>query len=123
MRRALFSAILAVLAALPAGADQAAEESLEKFFTGWFSVCPGTRVSARALPEIAIPGYPAYRVERQCELKNRGQSVVALVHFGVPSFSKATKWPSGSSRATTSIAALDGPSRYGGSEASATRTT
>ena len=79
MRRALFSAILAVLAALPAGADQAAEESLEKFFTGWFSVCPGTRVSARALPEIAIPGYPAYRVERQCELKNRGQSVVALV--------------------------------------------
>ncbi len=79
MRRAVVLAVLAMLAGLPARADDATRERVGRYFTGWYSVCPGTKVTVTQVGEIAIPGYDAYRTERDCELKNRNESNVALV--------------------------------------------
>jgi protein-disulfide isomerase len=79
MRKVVFLACLAALAGLPARADEATRQRVGQYFTGWYSVCPGTRVTVTEAREIAIPGFEAYRVERACELKNRNESNVALV--------------------------------------------
>ena len=85
MRKAPFVALCGLLLAARLRADSGASASasasdrLARYYESWFSVCPGTRVTVSAAPEIAIPGYDAYRVERQCELKNRNELSIALV--------------------------------------------
>src|SRR5262245_54142560 len=67
------------LLAFPARADEATRQKVSRYFTEWYSVCPGTKVTVAPASEIAIPGYAAYRAERACELKNRNESNVTLV--------------------------------------------
>jgi hypothetical protein len=43
-------------------------------------VCPNTKVTVARVPEIAIPGYESYRVERTCDAKNRNEMSVTLVN-------------------------------------------
>jgi protein-disulfide isomerase len=79
MRKVLFLAFLIALGRLPARADEATRQRVGRYFTGWYSMCPGTKVTVTEAKEIAIPGYEAYRAERACELKNRNESSVTLV--------------------------------------------
>jgi len=79
MRKAVFLSILGVFCALCASADDAAKARVARYFTQWYSVCPGTKVTVTAMPEVVIPGYDAYRAERACELKNRNESGITLV--------------------------------------------
>lgn len=79
MRRALFLALLAVCAAAPGEAAEPIRERLSRYFSSWYSVCPSTRVTVTPVPELALAGYEAYRVERQCALKNRNNMSVTLV--------------------------------------------
>jgi len=74
---------LVVVFLLAASAAQAADDvagRLSRWFTGWYSVCPNTRVTASRVAEIAIPGYESWRVERQCDAKNRNEMSVTLVN-------------------------------------------
>jgi protein-disulfide isomerase len=79
MRKALFLSILSVFCALSASADDATKARVARYFTQWYSVCPGTKVTVTAMPEVVIPGYDAYRAERGCDLKNRNESGITLV--------------------------------------------
>ena len=79
MRKGAFLAILALFAAFSARADEATKARVSRFFTEWDSVCPGTKMTVTAVPEVAIPGYDAYRAERGCDLKNRNESSLTLV--------------------------------------------
>jgi Thioredoxin len=82
MRKAGFFAAAALFLALPARADDAARARVERYFSGWYSVCPGNRVAVAEAREVVVPGYAAYRVERACELKNRNESNITLVDNG-----------------------------------------
>ena len=79
MRRAIYLAVSILLAASAAPAQDVSTR-LSKFFTGWYSVCPNTRVTVSRVPQITIPGYEAWRVERQCDAKNRNEMSVTLVN-------------------------------------------
>ena len=79
MRRVVFFAFLTLFSALSARADEATKGRVTRYFTQWYSVCPGTKVAVSAAPEVAIPGYEAYRAERACEFKNRNESNLTLV--------------------------------------------
>jgi hypothetical protein len=79
MRKTVFFVLGMALLGLPARADEAMRQRVVRYFTGWYSVCPGTKVTVTEAREIAIPGYVAYRAERACELKNRNESNVTLV--------------------------------------------
>jgi Thioredoxin len=79
MRRILVVAALAAVLAAPARADEATRERIARYFTEWYSVCPGTKVTVTEAREVAIPGYRAYRTERACELQNRNESNVTLI--------------------------------------------
>ncbi len=79
MRRAVFFAFWMLFSALAAHADEASEERVTRYFTEWYSVCPGTKVTVKEVPEVAIPGYAAYRAERACQFKNRNESNLTLV--------------------------------------------
>ena len=79
MRRILILSVLTTLFTAPAGADEATRQRVARYFTEWYSVCPGTKVRVTEAREVAIPGYTAYRTERACDLKNRNESNVTLV--------------------------------------------
>jgi len=83
MRRPPFLALIAlVLAAVPArGAAPAGStrDRVSRYFEGWFSVCPATKVTVAPASEIRLPGYESFRVERSCELKNRNEMSITLV--------------------------------------------
>jgi hypothetical protein len=79
MRRILALAALTALFAAPARADEATRQRVARYFTDWYSVCPGTKVTVTEAREVAIPGYTAYRAERACDLKNRNESNVTLI--------------------------------------------
>jgi protein-disulfide isomerase len=79
MRKALFAVFCALVTAAPARAQPTISDRLSRYFGGWFTVCPGTRISVAAAPEIAIPGFESYRVERRCDLKNRNELSIALI--------------------------------------------
>jgi len=79
MRKAVFVSILGVFCAFSATADDATKARVARYFTQWYSVCPGTKVTVTAMPGVVIPGYDAYRAERACELKNRNESGITLV--------------------------------------------
>ncbi|HKD19345.1 MAG TPA: thioredoxin domain-containing protein [Thermoanaerobaculia bacterium] len=79
MRRILFLAFLTAVLAAPARADEATRQRVTRYFTEWYSVCPGTRVTVAEASEVAIPGYTAYRAERACDFKNRNELNVTLV--------------------------------------------
>jgi hypothetical protein len=79
MRRTPLLAVIALLAASAAASAQDVPTRLSKYFTAWYSVCPNTQVSVTRVPEIAIPGYESYRVERRCDAKNRNEMSVTLV--------------------------------------------
>lgn len=79
MRATLVSALIAVCAAREAAAAPASREDVARYFEGWFSLCPGTKVTVTAAPEIRLEGYQSFRVERSCDLKNRNELSVTLV--------------------------------------------
>jgi hypothetical protein len=79
MRKALLLALLAVSTAAAGEAAPANKDRVERYFEGWYSFCPGTKVAVSDAPEIRLPGYEAYKVERSCELKNRTEMNVTLV--------------------------------------------
>jgi len=72
--------VMVVLAASSAASAQDVPARLSKYFTAWYSVCPNTRVTVAKVPEITIPGYESYRVERSCDAKNRNEMSVTLVN-------------------------------------------
>jgi protein-disulfide isomerase len=85
MRKGVFLAFLvfflrtAVCAASPsAAAAGTARDRIAKYFAGWFSYCPETRVTAKPVPELTLAGLEAYSVERTCSLKNRNDMTVTL---------------------------------------------
>ena len=79
---AVCAAFLALSFVPGSSADPVTRDRLSKYFGGWFSVCPGTSISTTEAPDIAVPGYPAYRVERHCDLKNREETAITLVDPG-----------------------------------------
>jgi len=79
MRRILVFAVLTALLATPSRADEAARQRVARYFSEWYSICPGTKVTVTDATEVSIPGYTAYRAERSCEHKNRNESNVTLV--------------------------------------------
>ncbi len=79
MRKGLFLAFCALISAAPARAVGGIQDRLSRYFGGWYAMCPGTQISVSAVPEIAVPGYEAYRVERRCDAKNRNEMSIALV--------------------------------------------
>jgi protein-disulfide isomerase len=83
MRKTLFLAVMvALFTPRPSRGDEATRQKVGQYFTAWYSVCPGTKVSVAEAREVSIPGYEAYRAERTCELKNRNESNVAVVDDG-----------------------------------------
>lgn len=72
-------AILTLLVSAAGRADEATRQKVGRFFSGWYSVCPGNRVSVAEARDVAIPGYEAYKTDRDCQLKNRNESNIALV--------------------------------------------
>ena len=56
MRKAVFLSILGVFRALSAPADDATKARVARYFTQWYSVCPGTKVTVTAMPGVVIPG-------------------------------------------------------------------
>ncbi len=79
MPKTLRIALAASLYALPSLPAEATREQVSRYFGRWFSVCPATKVAVVPTGEIALPGYEAYRVERQCDLKHRNEVAVTLV--------------------------------------------
>lgn len=79
MRKAAFGVILTLLVPAFGRADEATRQKVGRFFAGWYSVCPGNKVSVTEAREVAIPGYEAYKTDRSCELKNRDESNIVLV--------------------------------------------
>ncbi len=86
MRKTLFFALLSALlcvgsagAASPTGPTA---ERLTRYFTSWYSFCPETRVTAAPVPDLALAGFEAWRVERSCALKNRNEMSITLVDAG-----------------------------------------
>src|SRR5215469_18665453 len=79
MRRILHVAALTALFTASARGDEATRQRVARYFTEWYSVCPGTKVTVTDAREVAIRGYTAYRAERACDLKNRNESNVTLV--------------------------------------------
>lgn len=77
MRQGLCVLIFAVFAA-SAQAAETARDRIAKYFTGWFSYCPETRVTATPEPGLVLAGFEAFRVERACTLKNRNEIAVTL---------------------------------------------
>jgi thioredoxin family protein len=79
MRRAPILAVILLCAASSASAADDVPTRLSKYFTAWYSVCPNTQIAVTKVPEIAIPGYESWRVERKCDVKNRNEMSVTLV--------------------------------------------
>ncbi len=61
-----------------AGAAEPARERISRYFAGWYSICPETRVTVSPVPEVKIAGFEIYRVERSCSLKNRNEMSITL---------------------------------------------
>jgi DSBA-like thioredoxin domain len=79
MRRTPFFTLIGGLVwALPALAADSPTDRISRFFTGWYSYCPDTRVAVTPVKELSLAGYEAYRVERSCALKNRNDMSVTL---------------------------------------------
>jgi len=82
MRRTSFSVLFALIGALVcsrlAGAAEPARDRISRYFAGWYSICPETRVTVSPVPEVKIAGFEIYRVERSCTLKNRNEMAITL---------------------------------------------
>lgn len=79
MKKALLlAAVLSVAAASPAAADQETRNRLIRFFGGWYSWFPNTRLVVKETREVEIPGFEAYRVGRKTESKAHQESNIVL---------------------------------------------
>jgi len=82
MRRTSFSALFALIWALVgsglAGAAEPVRDRISRYFAGWYSICPETRVTVNPVPEVKIAGFEIYRVERSCSLKSRNEMSITL---------------------------------------------
>jgi protein-disulfide isomerase len=78
MRKTGVFLALALSAGLPARADEAMRDRVAQYFTGWYSMCPDTKVTVSPA-EVSFEGYESYRTERTCSLKNRNESNTTLV--------------------------------------------
>jgi hypothetical protein len=57
MRKSASLALLALCMAMPARGDEATRSRVVAYFTGWYSICPSTKVTAAESTEVALPGY------------------------------------------------------------------
>src|SRR5262245_61423453 len=80
MRRTLSLALFGVLAVSSAGAGAAEPtgERLSRYFAGWYSFCPETKVAVTPVADVRLAGFETYRVERSCALKNRNDMSITL---------------------------------------------
>ena len=79
MRRTVLLLLVSVLVSTGrTGAAEPTAPRISRYFASWYSVCPDTRVTATRVPELALAGFEAYRVERACVLKNRNDMSVTL---------------------------------------------
>jgi len=83
MRRSPFLALIVLaLASVPAGDASARTpvgDRVSRYFEGWFSLCPGTKVTVTPASALRLPGYETFTVERSCDLKNRNEMSITLV--------------------------------------------
>jgi hypothetical protein len=77
--RTLSFALTLLVSGAPVLAAETTLQRVSRYYAGWFSFCPGTRISTFGTAEMAVPGYEAFRVERGCEIKNRNEMTVTLV--------------------------------------------
>jgi hypothetical protein len=77
--RLLAGILVCALAAPGISADPATRQRLIRYFGGWYSFFPGSRVSVAESGEIVLPGLEAYRVRRHSESKFHREANVALV--------------------------------------------
>ena len=61
-----------------ASAAPAASDRISRYFAGWYSFCPDTKVSVSPVTEVRLGGFETYRVERSCALKNRNDMSITL---------------------------------------------
>ena len=78
-----FALASALLSATPAASAASAKAEptpnrVSRYFEGWYSFCPETRVVVTPMPDIRLAGFETYRVERSCALKNRNEVSVTL---------------------------------------------
>src|SRR5262245_35300054 len=90
MRKVLFLALVWAVSATtravppPSAAGNAAKaaeptrERISRYFAGWYSFCPETKVTVSPVTEVRLAGFETYRVERSCTLKNRNDMSVTL---------------------------------------------
>jgi len=80
MRKTVLLAALACqLAASPVAADEETRNRLIRFFGGWYSWFPNTRLLVKETREVNVPGYEAYRIQRRTESKAHQEANVTLV--------------------------------------------
>lgn len=79
MKKAFLLAVVLLLAAAsPAGADEETRNRLIRFFGGWYSWFPNTRIVVKETREVDVPGFEAYRVLRRTDSKAHQESNVVL---------------------------------------------
>src|SRR5262249_52162788 len=78
--RKAFALCLLWLFALSASshADAPMRQRLIRYFGGWYSYLPGSRVSATETREVVVPELESYRIQRHSESKFHQESNVAL---------------------------------------------
>ena len=78
VKRPLRAALALLAVALPAGADPESRDRILKHFGGWYSFYPNSRVSVSESADLKIPGFEAYRVQRQTDSKRYEEAGIAL---------------------------------------------
>ena len=70
--------LLAACLARPALADEETRNRLIRFFGGWYSWFPNTRLMVKETREVDVAGFDAYRVSRRTESKAHQETDVVL---------------------------------------------
>ena len=64
--------------AAPARPEEPVSGRIVRYFEGWYSFVPGSRVTAVETDEVRLPGFATYRVERHSSSKMHQESNVAF---------------------------------------------
>ncbi len=69
---------LALIAAAPGRAEETIRDRVARYFGGWYSYLPDSRVSAVESNEVTLPGFVTFRVERRSSSKIHQESNVVF---------------------------------------------
>jgi len=78
VKRFVAAAVLLLASGGALHADAAVREKLLRHFGGWYSYYPNSRVAVMETDEVAIPGFEAYRVQRQTDSKRHQEAGITL---------------------------------------------